>query len=138
MARKWCSSTQSYSHMNGCGCGPPWEPSPSKGMRREAAIPVGTKVPKAPKGHAHNYQAVGKPFTDSDKEYNYLKQRKHCDRPGCNQPDYVETLAAILKTKEHEHVWSPVPSRTWWKGKRGYALYECTVKGCSETRTDHT
>lgn len=134
MARKYCSQTQSYSHINGCGCGPPWEPAP-RGMRRQPAIPVAARVPKAPKGHTHNYQPAGRPFTEMDEDYHYLRQKQHCDVPGCSQPDYTETLTQIVRVRKHAHAWNSTPSRTWFKRGRGYALHECTVPGCSETKT---
>lgn len=145
MAKKYCSATQSYSHIAGCGCGPPWEPAPSGRARRTASRGRGTDpggrstpVPKAPKGHAHNYRPVGKPYTDEDRDNHYVKQAKHCGNAGCNQPDYTEVLATVPKKKQHEHIWSPTPSEVWTKGRTAYARYPCIVKGCTETKTDHT
>lgn len=140
MPKKYCSATQSYSHLAGCGCGPPWEPAP-KGRARssgKSSSARSTPVPKAPKGHVHDYRSKGKPYTDQDADCHYLKQDKHCGNPGCSQPDYTELLAVIPRKKNHAHVWSPVPSRVWSRGRTAYAEYQCTVKGCTETKTDRT
>lgn len=124
------------SHIGDCDCrDAPWNKTGKRANTRSSV-----RVPKASKGHTHNYVNVGRPWTGQDDNDLIMYQKKHCQNAGCNAPDYIEEVRTprTRPSKNHQHQWGTAPSRTWTRRGKMYMEYSCQVKGCPAKHQTHT